>query len=93
MRAQAVTLWKCLVEQAARVRLQIRVVIVVFRSEIARMDRWNLSLADRTDFTEALQARSYRILDSARATLDGMAPEHLDLVRELDEARAEVRAA
>ena len=84
------TLWKFLVDLAARVRLQIRVVLVVFRGEIARMDRWNLSPATRKDFTEALKSRSFEVLDSARATLNGTAPEHQDLVREIDDARAEV---
>ena len=60
---------------------------------MARMDRWNLSAADRKDFTEALQTRSFQVLDSARAVLNGTAPEHPDLVQEIDDARAEVRAA
>jgi hypothetical protein len=80
------------VDQAARVRLQIRVVLVVFRGEMTRMDRWNLSAADRKDFTDALRSRSFRILDSARESLNGSAPQHPDLVREIDEARGEVSA-
>ena len=59
---------------------------------MTRMDRWNLSTADRKQFTEALQSRSLRILDSARAILNGTAPEHPDLVQEIDDARAEVNA-
>jgi len=87
-----VTLWKFLVDLAARVRLQIRVVLVVFRSEIGRVDLWNLSLANRKDFTQALKSRSLQVLESARAMLNGTAPEHPDLVREIDDARAEVSA-
>jgi len=57
------------------------------------MDRRNLSRVDRLDFTEALQSRSFRVLDTAREMLDGKAPEHLDLVGEIADARAEVSAA
>jgi hypothetical protein len=32
------------------------------------------------------------VLDNARATLDGDAPEHKDLVREIEEARTEISA-
>lgn len=77
---------------AERVRLQIRVVLVVFRGEVARMDRWNLTPATRKDFTNALQLRSFQVLDAARATLNGTASEHPDLLRELDTARAEISA-
>ena len=79
-------------DKASRVRLQIRVVLVVFRAEMARLDRWTSTEAEREVFTRALRGRSYRILDLAQADLDGDAPEHRDLVRELDVARAEVRA-
>ena len=82
-----------LVDKAARVRLQIRVVLVVLRSEMARMDRWNPSAADRNAFTKALKTRSFAVLETARASLNGSAPEHPDLIRELDEARAEIAAA
>jgi hypothetical protein len=60
---------------------------------MTRMDRRNLSRVDRLDFTEALQSRSFRVLDTAREMLDGKAPEHLDLVGEIADARAEVSAA
>ena len=63
------TLWMCLVDEAARVRLQIRVVLVVFRGEMARMDRWNRSPATRKNFTKALKSRSFQVLDAARALL------------------------
>jgi hypothetical protein len=86
------TLWKDLVDLAARVRLQIRVVLVVFRSEMARMDRWTVDPETREDFSKALKSRSLQVLDSARAALNGTTPEHPDLVREIDEARAEVSA-
>ena len=59
---------------------------------MARLDRWNLSRADRDDFTEALQSRSFRVLDTAREMLNGTAPEHPDLLREIAVARAEVSA-
>ena len=79
-------------DEAARVRLQIRVVLVVFRGEMARMDRWNRSPATRKNFTKALKSRSFQVLDAARALLNGEAPEHPDLVSEIDEAGAEVSA-
>jgi hypothetical protein len=80
------------VDQAARVRMQIRVVRVVFRSEMARMDRWNLSGPIRQDFMRALKSRSLQLLQSARTTLNGDSPEHPELLRELDRARAEISA-
>ena len=79
-----------LMDEVARLRLQIRAVLVVYRAEMARLSRWNLSPASREAFATSLKARSFQVLESARAALDGDAPEHADLVREIEDARAEI---
>jgi len=77
-------------DEVARLRMQIRAVLVVYRAEMARLSRWNLSQASREAFATSLKARSFQVLESARAALDGDAPEHADLVREIEDARAEI---
>ena len=79
-------------DEVARVRLQIRAVLVVYRAEMARLSRRNVSAATGEAFASSLRTRSLHVLDNARATLDGDAPEHKDLVREIEEARTEISA-
>ena len=74
---------------AARTRMQIRVVMTVFRSEMARLAR--LYPADRGAAAGALlQARSVEMLDSAKARLNGESAANPDLVAELESARQEL---
>jgi hypothetical protein len=80
---------------AARVRLQIRAVLVVYRTEMARQRRWKARTGARDaveEFSVGLRARSLQVLEDARAELDGNAPEHQDLIREIEEARREIIA-
>ena len=77
-------------DEVARLRLQIRAVLVVYRAEMARLSRWNLSSASREAFATSLRTRSFQVLEDTRVALDGDAPEHADLVREIEEARAEI---
>ena len=79
-------------DEITRIRTQIRVVLVVLRSEIERLNRWELSGSEREAFLETLRSRSLEILDSAQARLDGDAPSHRDLAQEIELARAEVIA-
>jgi hypothetical protein len=75
-------------DDSVRARLQIRAVLVVYRRERAR----------RTDSPDAvtdfslLRGRCLQLLDDARATLNGKAPWHADVLAELEGARAEVAA-
>jgi hypothetical protein len=79
-------------DEVARVRMQIRAVLVVYRAEIARLNRSNLSPATREAFATSLKTRSFQVLDDARASLDGDAPDHKDLIGEIEEARTQISA-
>jgi hypothetical protein len=72
-------------DPAARARLQIRAVLVVFRSERAR------AMRRRTDL-EPIRVRSLQILEGVGARLDGDAPWHEAVRDQLAAARAEVAA-
>jgi len=73
----------------ARTRLQIRVVLTVFRSEMARLDRVD-PMAASFDAGRLLRIRSIELLDTARARLNGRGFSHPELLAELDSAREEV---
>ena len=77
---------------AALTRMQIRVVMTVFRSEMAR-----LALLYPADGGAAagtlLQARSVEMLDNAEARLNGDRETDPALVAELDSARQELGGA
>jgi len=79
-------------DDAARVRLQIRAVITVYRAEIARLKAWKPSGETSEKYAKSLRARCIDILDAARAELDGSAPWHPDVLTELANARAEISA-
>jgi hypothetical protein len=79
-------------DEAARVRLQIRAVLVVYRTEMGRRKRRKEPTEALEAFSTGLRARSLQVLDDARAELDGSAPEHQDLVLEIEEARSEILA-
>jgi hypothetical protein len=69
--------------------MQIRVVMTVFRSEMARLAR--LYPADEGAAAGALlQARSIEMLDNAKARLNGEREANPDLAAELDSAREEL---
>lgn len=75
----------------ALTRMQIRVVLTVFRSEMARLGR----LYPRDGGVEAgapLRARSVALLENARVRLDGEEIRHPELLDELEAARDEVNA-
>ena len=73
----------------ARTRMQIRVVMTVFRSEMARLAR--LYPADAGSRAGALlHARSVEMLDSARARLNGEGVGNPELLEELSSAREEL---
>lgn len=70
-------------------RMQIRVVLTVFRSEDLRLRRLDPDEAG-TDARERLRVRSVELLDSARARLDGDGALYPALLSELKSARDEV---
>jgi hypothetical protein len=72
-------------DPAARARLQIRAVLVVYRAERARALRLGTDLAP-------LRVRSLEILDDVRAQLDGKARWHGAVQDQLAKAREEVAA-
>lgn len=70
--------------------MQARIVLVVYRAEMARLARIELSPADRLEWENALQLRSIELLDQALLNLGGGSSSHADVKRSLAEARAEV---
>lgn len=75
-------------DTAAMTRMQIRVVLTVFRSEMAKLRRLYPADAGR-DAAELLRRRSMEMLDNASARLNG-APSHAQLIDEIATAREEV---
>lgn len=69
-----------------RLRMQLRVVQVVYRAEIKRLDL-NPGTAQREDNVRDLRSRSMAILEGVRAELNGSAGWHREasaLVREME---------
>ncbi len=77
-------------DEAARVRLQIRVVRVVYRAEKEWIETIAASREARQEELDGLRARSVEILDLVRAGLDGSAAWHPELLEELAHVRMEV---
>ncbi|MGI8871352.1 MAG: hypothetical protein ACR2KI_01960 [Candidatus Limnocylindria bacterium] len=73
-----------------RARLQIGIVVAVYRAETRRLHAMRLDAAERDRRLTELRVASMTILDNARAVLDGQAAWHRDILVELDAARAEV---
>ena len=74
---------------AALTRMQIRVVLTFFRSEMARLERAD-PLRASFDAGRQLRLRSVELLDTARARLNGEGVLYPDLLSELKSARDEV---
>jgi hypothetical protein len=70
-------------------RMQIRVVLTVFRAEMARLERVD-PLGASFDAGRLLRIRSMELLENARARLNGRGRSHPELLAELDSAREEV---
>ena len=77
-------------DRAAKARMQIRMVLVVWRLESARLASLDVSPADRLEWENSLQARSLALLDAALVALDGTSSWHPAVRRQLLSARAEV---
>jgi hypothetical protein len=72
----------------ARARMQIRAVRVVWEVEARR---WSgLPPDHRGEHLGQLRDRCLEVLADARAVLDGQAPWHADVLRELDAVRSEI---
>lgn len=77
-------------DDAGRARLQARIVLVVYRSEMSRLAGLDMSPADRVDWEDSLRQRSIDLLDLALVRLGGTLTSHRDARRGLAEARAEI---
>jgi hypothetical protein len=71
---------------ARRARLQIRVLLLVYRAERARARR----PGGNSELEHTVRRRSLEILDNVRASLNGAAPWHPEVIAELASARAEI---
>ncbi len=74
---------------AALTRMQIRVVLTVFRAEMTRLERAD-PLKTSFDAGRLLRLRSIELLDTARARLNGEGLRYPELLGELNSARDEV---
>jgi hypothetical protein len=77
-------------DTASKARMQIRIVLAVWRLETERLKRLDLSPPDRLEWENALRDRSLSLLDVALATLDGTSAGHPEVRQQLVSARAEV---
>lgn len=73
-----------------RARLQIGIVVAVYRAETKRLRAMRLPEDERNRRLGDLRVASMAILANARAVLDGQAPWHREILVELDAARDEV---
>jgi hypothetical protein len=76
--------------KAGRARMQARIVLVVYRSEMARLARIEISPTDRLEWENALRRRSMELLDDALLKLGDSSGSDAAVKRELAEARAEI---
>lgn len=74
-----------------RLRMQLRVVQVVYRAEIKRLDL-NPGAAEREDKVRDLRFRSMAILEEVRAELNGSAGWHREVSALVRKVEAELRA-
>jgi hypothetical protein len=70
--------------------MQARIVVVVYRAEMRRLAKLDMSPADRLEWESALQRRSIDLLDDALSKLGRGPARHRDAKRRLAEARAEI---
>jgi hypothetical protein len=77
-------------DSAARARMQIRIVLIVWRIEMARLAKLDLSPADRLEWEDGLRARSLALLDGALEQLDAAHASRSEVRQQLRSARAEV---
>lgn len=76
-------------DRPALTRMQIRVVLTVFRAEMARLNRVD-PVGAGFDAGRRLRLRSIELLDQARARLNGEGISQPELLDELQSAREEV---
>ena len=69
----------------SRLRMQARVVRVIYRAELARLRHLDATLASRRERLTALRSRCMVLIQTVRAELDGDAAWHPDLLAELDD--------
>jgi hypothetical protein len=76
-------------DTARRAQMQARIVLVVYRSELARLALLDMSPADRLGWEDGLRQRSVDLLDQALDRL-GRGSSHAHARRSLIDARAEI---
>jgi hypothetical protein len=77
-------------DKAGRAQMQARIVLVVYRSEMARLARIHISPTQRLEWETGLRQRSLELLDDALLKLGGGPDPDGDARRMLVETRAEV---
>jgi hypothetical protein len=77
-------------DKAGRASMQARIVLVVYRSEMARLARIDISPSERLEWENALQRRSIDLLDDAMRKLGDGPGSHGDAKLTLAKARAEI---
>lgn len=75
----------------ARARFQIRVVVVVYRAELARLAAIDVSPATRLEWEDGLRRRSLALLDRATADIDRRARWSSEVLGHIQRARREVQ--
>lgn len=90
MRAARATVRANPLTTESRLRLQVRVVRVIYRAELARLKKADATLASLRGELADLRSRCLTLLETVRAELDGAAVSPPDLLAELDDIEDEV---
>lgn len=78
-------------EDEARARFQIRVVVVVYRAEMARLAALDLAPTTRLEWEDSLRRRSLALLARATSDIDRRARWSPAVVKLIQVARREVQ--
>lgn len=70
--------------------MQVRVVRVIYRAELARLRQLDATVASRRERLADLRSRCMALLQTVRAELDGAAEGHPDLLADLDDIDQEL---
>lgn len=73
-----------------QMRLQVRIVQVVYRAELAKLQRSDASIPSRREALSDLRSRCFAVLQAARSHLDGGATWHADLLTATSNVESEL---
>jgi hypothetical protein len=73
-----------------QMRLQVRIVQVVYRAELAKLRRSEASIDSRREAVSDLRSRCFAVLQGARSHLDGGAIWHADLLAAISDVESEL---